>query len=181
MNPPIECIICGQSFSEADYPFHMRQAHPEGQLASVKKKILTKQNVPQQPEFPELTPLNQPAPQNLPPGVTPADLPDPEFLKTMQEIQEATAQPKQTMVTKAPPLEPLKPHAPTEAPRPSQGPVVEPKLTYRYAGTCKKGHPVTTLEIDVDWKHFVVAYCPIENEQVESREVENLTDQKVKK
>lgn len=100
--------------------------------------------------------------QNVPPlptGVTPSDLPSPEFLQTVAEMDAAKLTPK-------PPVT-----QPTVKITPPANPI---QLTYRYTGNCPTGHAVATLEMDVEGKHFVVAYCLAESRQIESREVAKL-------
>ena len=98
-------------------------------------------------------------PVTLPPGIPPEAIPTPEFTKMMQEIE----RPKASQVTPAP--------VPASVPTP----VIEPiSLKYKYEGMDSCGNKVTTLELDSEGKHFVVAYCLICQKQVEIREVADL-------
>ena len=51
-------------------------------------------------------------------------------------------------------------------------------LEYKYVGVDTCGESVVTLEVDVGDKHFVIAYCPKEQKQIEVREVAKLYDNK---
>lgn len=96
-------------------------------------------------------------PVTLPPGIPPEAAPTPEFTQMMQQIE--------------------KPKVATPPPAPVAPPVVtiEPvTLKYKYEGMDSCGNKVTTLELDSEGKHFVVAYCLICQKQVEIREVANL-------
>lgn len=98
-------------------------------------------------------------PVDLPPGIPPEAIPTPEFTKMMQEIE----RPKASQATPAP--------VPASVPTP----VIEPiSLKYKYEGMDSCGNKVTTLELDSEGKHFVVAYCLICNKQVQIREVVDL-------
>jgi hypothetical protein len=144
MNIPITCTVCGEEVDENRYASHMLTKHPKGQVASIQMK----KNLPPTP--------------GLPPGISEADLPDAEFMKTIAEMEEAknTPPPSPKPMQQAPNLS-----------KPMQEPV---KLTYKYTGNCQCGNGVATLEMDVEGKHFVIAYCLIEKKQVESRQVVNL-------
>jgi len=49
------------------------------------------------------------------------------------------------------------------------------KLTYLYKGQCPDcAGPITTLEIDVEKKHFYIAMCNRCNKQLDTREVKKL-------
>ena len=125
---------------EENYNAHMAQLHGGSQATG----RFIKNNVPP-----------------LPNGVTPADLPSPEFMEVAKQIDSpqphtiTTAKPP-TIITEKKPLE----------------------LTYKYIGNCENGHSVSTLEMDVEEKHFVVAFCLQCNKQVESREVVSLKKEK---
>lgn len=86
-------------------------------------------------------------------------LPSPEFLELAQKLDNPQPESK--------PQQPIKSPQPVADRKPLE-------LTYRYVGQCENNHPVTTLETDVDGRHFVIAYCIGESKQVESREVANL-------
>lgn len=97
----------------------------------------------------------------LPIDVDPTTLPSAEFMELAKEIDSKPV----IQDTPKPPSDP--------PPKPKEQPV---KLTYQYIGT-HNGHPIQTLELDVDGKHFVVAYDSVDRLQVESREVANLNPQ----
>lgn len=54
-------------------------------------------------------------------------------------------------------------------------------LTYRYEGIDVCGNAVKTFEMDIETKHFVVAYCVACDKQLVSREVINLNRTEKKK
>ena len=144
----IVCMVCptgAPEVEESKYPLHMQTVHGGSQATG----RMINRNIP--PSTP------------LPNGVSPVDLPTPEFLQTIEEMEQTPPPPKPTVappsVKIAPPVQPI-------------------QLTYRYMGSCENGHQVTTLEMDVEGKHFVVAYCLAESRQIESREVANLKKQK---
>jgi len=88
---------------------------------------------------------------------------NPEFAETLQRIKEA---------------EKAKQLAPTEKQiiEHPKAPEIKPlKLEYTFTGTDQAGHPVTTLEIDINDTHFVIAYCEVEKTQILSWQVANLT------
>lgn len=157
MNIPILCVICNSEISEASYPEHMRGLHPTGQLSALRKQKMISQNTP-----------------TLPTGVTPADLPSQEFLDTVSEMEK-----EKTL--------PLPPMHVVDHPRQSQTVSKEAvkkeitplQLTYTYTGTDEEGNTITTLEIDKDGKHFVVAYSIPLRKQLESREVPDLKEKTV--
>ncbi len=146
----ILCIICEQDIEEEKYPSHMEKQHPEGQVAAVQKQKAIKKNIPKASE--------------LPPGVKPEDLPTSEFMDTMAEIAREQEKP----LVEAPVAQQNHPVVPT---------TIKPiRLTYKYTGDCDKGHGVSTLEMDVEKKHFVIAFCLQCNMQTESREVVDLDE-----
>lgn len=49
------------------------------------------------------------------------------------------------------------------------------RLEYTFTGVDIAGHPVKTLEIDVNETHFTIAYCEVEKKQVLSWQVTDLT------
>lgn len=161
----ILCIICSQDIPEEQYAGHMQSQHPEGQISAMQKQKLVKQNLP-----------NQSA--GLPPGITDADLPDEEFLKTVAEIEKAQQKPAQPTPK---PQEEKPPHSLSSNPATPPAVVsLKPiQLTYRYEGVCDKGHPVSTLEIDIHNSHHVIAYCTVCKIQCQEREVEDLDKQKI--
>lgn len=62
-------------------------------------------------------------------------------------------------------------------PVPKQEPkkLEKPKLTYLYKGVCTScAGQLSTLEIEVEKKHFCIAFCNRCNKQIESREVVKL-------
>lgn len=78
-------------------------------------------------------------------------------------------------------LEAHKRPSPPAQPTPQPVPQVQPRvskpvqLTYVYNGECTACFaPVTTLEIDVASKHFVIAHCVKCNKQISQREVDKL-------
>jgi len=154
------CVICEKNIEENAYAAHMQAEHPEGQLASLQKKRLIKQNI-------------SPA-AGLPPGISEADLPDQEFLKTVAEIEnsQTPAPPTLKPQEEKPPISPT-----TPPPAVSRKPV---KLTYKYEGECEKGHPVSTLEIDISGSHHVIAYCTVCKIQCLEREVADLREKLAK-
>lgn len=163
-NIPVTCFACDQSLPEKEYVKHMETIHGGArQQDAIAQKKLIEQNTP----------------VDLPPGVKPEDLPDPDFMATMAEIQKAEQEAKIKPVS-PPPLD-TKPQKPVVGhPGASQTPSTPERieLTYKYIGNCENGHSVSTLEMDVDGKHFVVAFCLQENKQLESREVVNLHEPK---
>lgn len=153
-NIPITCINCGAELPENEYQMHMESVHPQGQITAIKQAKSIQENIPN---------------QNLPPGVTPSDLPDPTFIETMKEIEKAQREAQKP-----------KPQEPQQA-SPPVHPVAELKpieLTYVYTGNCEKGHSVATLETDVEYKHFAIAYCLTCHRQEKIREVEDLKKMK---
>ncbi|PWU04802.1 MAG: hypothetical protein C5B43_04150 [Verrucomicrobia bacterium] len=150
----IICIACPEGAPEIEedqYPQHMQQVHGGGQLQALQNQ------------------RNIPKGSDLPPGVNPSDLPSPEFMQTIAEMEKEQQKPK-------PPVLP-QPMKPQEGMLKNSVPVAEktpPHLIYMYEGMCKNGHPLTTLELDVKSDHFVIAYCAIENKQIQSRQVRRL-------
>lgn len=152
--PPIVCIACPEGapdIAAEDYNEHMSQIHGGGQITS----LAAQRNVPKKVS-------------NLPPGINPGDLPSPEFMKTLAEIEKASQAPPQTptskprdFLAKDPPSLPVAPKKPL-------------LLTYQYEGQDKEGHDVATLETDLGDRHFVIAYCLTEKRQIEAREVAKL-------
>ena|SRR3990167_2797713 len=143
---PVTCSVCSEEVLDTQYNSHMLQKHPKGQLTS----ILAQKNIPKT--------------SNLPPGIRPEDLPSPEFMATMEEMRKAEMAP--------PPLKPVVAQPMIKSIPSTPEPVT---LTYKYIGSCKCGNSVATLEMDVEGKHFCIAYCLIEKKQVEVREVASLT------
>lgn len=143
----ILCMVCDGTpeIEETQYPAHMQMVHGGSQATG----RMIKNSIP-------------PAP-NLPNGVTPADLPTPEFMEVA------------TQIDNPPPPEIKPPVAQPTKPQTIPEKQLEPiQLTYKYIGNCPNGHSISTLEMDVEGKHFVVAYCLAESKQIESREVVNL-------
>lgn len=106
------------------------------------------------------TPIDVPPPV-LAPGTTPE-----EFAAQVARIEAKKRQPS-TLIP-----------MPTTAPATPQ----EVKLTYKYVGTCPTCNElVKTLEMDLNSKHFVVAFCVKEDKQLESREVIKLYKEEVAK
>lgn len=126
------------------------------------------QDIPEEGYLQHMKVVHGNAPQSITPQVTTPGKPpvDPEFSKTWALIEEAEKQKKLEQAQK-PQEQAVLPNSPV--------PVVEKpiELTYVYAGT-HNGHRVETLELDVDGKHFAIAFDPIEKKQVESREVADL-------
>ncbi len=91
---------------------------------------------------------------------------DPQFAATLKDIQEAE---KAKKVTKN-----IAPDG-TELKLPEPKPI---QLTYKFIGVDSCGHEVVTLEMDINNRHFVTAFCLQENKQIESREVANLENKK---
>lgn len=88
----------------------------------------------------------------------------PEFLDTLKSIEEDKKKKLKEVVK-----------APAPVPIVTEPAKLEPiRLTYRYTGNHSCGNPVETLEMDVDKKHFVTAFCLSCKVQVEVREVASL-------
>lgn len=153
----IICVVCpagAPEIEESEYAEHMTTIHGGSQMGAIKAQ----RNIPKQ------------APVDLPPGVSPADLPDPDFLATIAEMEKEAARPQKPVLPQTTKSQGIVENSP---PRP----VTEKKpitLTYKYTGQDEVGHDVATLETDVADKHFAIAYCLQCNKQIESREVANL-------
>ncbi|MDD5407009.1 MAG: hypothetical protein PHE73_08745 [Sulfurovaceae bacterium] len=122
---------------------------------------------------------------DLPQGITPEMLPTPEFVDTVKRLEkpqkiinnprlkeESVVVKLQENIIKS-----------TENIIPSLGnKLIEPiKLNYQFTGQCKCGNNVSTLEVDAGGKHFAIAFCQIENKQIESREVVKLEEKAIKR
>ena len=107
----------------------------------------------------QATPLESPAASIPPPGIPASAMPSAEFMETVQRIES---------------------QEPGEASKPSQHPSELPKaepirLTYMWSGECPEHRrPINTLELDIDKKHFCIAYCATGNHQLEVKEVAKL-------
>lgn len=155
-NIPIICVVCGNEFSEMEYPTHMQKAHPSGQAGS----IAAQRNIPKQ------------APVDLPPGVSAADLPDPDFLATIAEMEKEAAKPQKPVLPQPTKSQGIVDNSP---PRP----VTEKKpieLKYKYEGDCPQcGNPVRTIMLEVNKRLFAVAYC-LTHEEIKQIEVHYIYD-----
>lgn len=157
----ISCELGAPEIPEEEYAAHMQNVHGGGQIASIQQAKSIKANIPQG--------------MDLPPGVKAEDLPSPDFIATVAEMErlekEEKSKPK------------LKPQETTvkDSPPDASNPVAQKKpilLTYSYTGDCDNGHGVSTLEMDVEGKHFCIAFCLQCNKQIESKEVANLKEPK---
>jgi len=138
---PITCTVCSEEIAENQYNQHMAQKHPQGQINSIQAK----KNIPQ---------------PNLPPGITPADLPSKEFMETIAEMEKAKVEVQNT---------PPKPMQPT--PNLSK-PTQELKLKYVWQGMCPIcATKVETLEAIIDGELIVIAYCILEKKQIQYKKV----------
>ena len=96
-------------------------------------------------------------------GGTPLSSPDipaptPEFLETIQRIEEKR-------IKDTTPIENVSPTAP-------QGAIEAIKLVYKYSGNCPEHNvPVDIVEINIKKIHFAVAVCPVDKKQLQTREV----------
>lgn len=98
------------------------------------------------------------------PVVGPDQNPDPEFAATVARIEAKKNEPET-------PPEPV-PNLPARPEIPDPKPV---KLTYHYEGECPTcRNPVTTLELDIDSTHAVIAHCVKCNKQLEARKEKKL-------
>jgi len=108
------------------------------------------------------TPIEAPPLPTPPPGVMPESAPSPEFLEMVSRIERKKETPPESN--------------PTPSQHPSELPQSKPiSLEYHYSGECPDCRtPIATLEIDVEKKHFCIAFCSSENKQLQSREVAKL-------
>lgn len=90
---------------------------------------------------------------------------NPELAETLKQIREAEKA-KEAVANKQAPEG-------TELKLPDPTPL---KLEYNFTGTDPAGHPVTTLEIEINESHFVIGYCNTERKQIVSHQVRNLED-----
>lgn len=87
---------------------------------------------------------------------------DPEFAATVARIE-------------AKKNEPPTPDTPAPVQRPELPDPKPVKLTYHFEGECPTcRNPVTTLELDIDSTHAVIAHCVKCNKQLEARKEKNL-------
>lgn len=98
------------------------------------------------------------------------DTPDAEFVQRIQELEQAQATPPTDPVEADKHKKEMEERLKAITPEPKKV-----QLTYFYTGDCDVClKPVTTLEVDVDGKHHVIAYCTNDNKQLIQREVANL-------
>lgn len=102
--------------------------------------------------------IEEPPIPESPPGISPEALPSPEFIEQINRIEN-----KEEIQT--PPSQ-----------HPTELPEAEPiKLIYLFKGQCPEHRtPIDTLELDVSDKHFVIAVCSTNKEQLETKEVASL-------
>lgn len=141
------CIKCNMSFpSEKEFEAHKASGH----------------TIPG-------TPIDAPD-QQLPPGIPSNALPDAEFMQRIQELEQAQATPPTDPIEAEKHKKEMEERLKAITPEPKKV-----QLTYFYTGDCDVClKPVTTLEVDVDGKHHVIAYCTQDNKQIIQREVANL-------
>lgn len=104
---------------------------------------------------------NNPQVAELPPGVTPEMLPDPEFIKRVQEVEGKKLHDNPVVVPNTFVPRVAQPQIVSISVPPSPPKPIE--LTYKFEGTCPEHTSVTvdTLLLDVARQQFAIAYCPI--------------------
>lgn len=95
--------------------------------------------------------------------VGPGVEPDPDFAATIARIEAKKNEPQ---VMTAPPV---------HSPRPELPELQAVQLIYKYTGDCPTCRtPVSTLELDLDQTHAVIAHCVKCNKQLEVRKEKKL-------
>jgi hypothetical protein len=104
----------------------------------------------------------------LPVGISPANLPTPEFIAAVNRIE---AKKVQTI----PPLPNQPSTVNTVTPQPQNTPDKAPELTYKWEGACSTCHtPVATLMLNVGKLLVSVAYCSVCRKDVAQKTVKPL-------